>query len=253
LTYKIRHILKRAPFALGFNGDWEFSYWIFCSLAKFRQVRLLRSNLVYSTLTGHNVCRWSDMKGYLHKLHSLLKGDDAPSRKLYVSCSPHLAALTAITVRSRQSLPNGTCCAATPQRDLILMVIISAENQSARQERNHPMLGKNRNFSTAFPPLQEWIALLDQELDHTIETFPEVSCVYVSHCGYSNEVLILILPSSLQISLLDWETRWDARDMKPAARRRIFWLDWCCLEVGPLRSSCCVTDINDSYYSPNTV
>ncbi|KAH8090289.1 hypothetical protein HD553DRAFT_346807 [Filobasidium floriforme] len=145
LTYKIRHILKRAPFALGFN----------------------------------------DMKGYLHKLHSLLKGDDAQERKLYVSCSPHLAALTAIIVRSRKGPPD--------------------EKQNVKQARDHPMLGKNRNFSTAFPPLQEWIALLDQELDFTIQTFPE-------------------------ISQLDWETRMDARDMKPAARRRIFWLDWNCLE-----------------------
>jgi hypothetical protein len=51
------------------------------------------------------------------------------------------------------------------------------------------MLGKNRNFSTALPSLQEWVALLDQELDHTIDTFPEASGVL--SCG-SDGALITV-------------------------------------------------------------
>jgi hypothetical protein len=41
LARQVRRVIRRAPFVLGFNGDWGFSYWIFCSFARFRQVRLL--------------------------------------------------------------------------------------------------------------------------------------------------------------------------------------------------------------------
>lgn len=65
------------------------------------------------------------------------------------------------------------------------------------------MLGKNRNFSTALPSLREWVALLlvDQELDHTIDTFPEASGVL--SCG-SDGALITVDLAVILAGLRDY-------------------------------------------------
>jgi hypothetical protein len=76
---------------------------------------------IWPALTGHTVCRWLDVRGYLHKLDSLLKGSDTQERNLYVSGSPHLAALAAIIVRNDEP-PNGT--KSRPKKRLALIVII---------------------------------------------------------------------------------------------------------------------------------